>query len=207
VYLKKDEVDTRIYQEIREKFLRSLPEESEEVYSVNKEPRLVDEPYTWHYPEEVYRQIMVHKYHQFTHVNMQAAGRLYSDNQGEFIIIVRAYDQFGSNELHNLRNVLITGFLFSTIFVYVLGRFLAHHVLKPIKAIVRQVKEISASNLDLRLHEGNGRDEISELSHTFNNMLDRLENAFEMQKTFITNASHELRKPAYGHSGGGGDHP
>jgi signal transduction histidine kinase len=195
VYLKKDEVDARIYQEIREKFLRSLPEESEEVYSISKEPRLVDEPYTWHYPEEVYRQIMAHKYHQFTYGKMQAAGRLYSDNQGEFLIIVRAYDQFGNNKLHNLRNVLITGFLFSTVFVYVLGRFLAYHALKPIKAIVRQVKEISASSLDLRLHEGNGRDEISELSHTFNNMLDRLENAFEMQKTFITNASHELRNP------------
>jgi len=195
VYLKKDEVDARIYQEIREKFLRSLPEESEEVYSVNKEPRLVDELYTWRYPEAVYRQIMAHRYHQFTHENMQVVGRLYSDNQGEFIIMVRAYDRFGNNKLHNLRNVLAAGFLFSTVFVYVLGRFLAYHALKPIKAVVRQVKDISASSLDLRLHEGNGRDEISELSHTFNNMLDRLENAFEMQKTFITNASHELRNP------------
>jgi signal transduction histidine kinase len=195
VYLKKDEVDARIYQEIREKFLRSLPEESEEVYSLDKKPRLVHDSYAWNYPEEVYDQIITRGYHPFSVGKMQAAGRRFLDNQGEFIIIVRAYDQSGERMLGNLRNILVIGFLFSTLFVHVLARFLAYQAMKPMTAIVRRVKEISAASLDLRLPEGDGRDEISELSHTFNGMLDRLEGAFEMQKTFITNASHELRNP------------
>jgi signal transduction histidine kinase len=51
------------------------------------------------------------------------------------------------------------------------------------------------ASLDLRLDEGNGKDELAHLAHTFNLMLDRLETAFEVQKDFISNASHELRTP------------
>ena len=49
VYLKKDEVDARIYQDIRERFLRSLPQESEEVYSISKGSRLIYEPKERHH--------------------------------------------------------------------------------------------------------------------------------------------------------------
>src|SRR6185312_8867212 len=49
---------------------------------------------------------------------------------------------------------------------------------------------ISVGNLSLRVDEGNGKDEISALAHNFNQLLEHLENAFELQQTFITNASH-----------------
>jgi two-component system sensor histidine kinase ArlS len=52
-----------------------------------------------------------------------------------------------------------------------------------------------ASNLDLRIGVGNGKDEMAELAQTFNRMLDRLENSFEAQKDFVSNISHELRTP------------
>jgi signal transduction histidine kinase len=61
--------------------------------------------------------------------------------------------------------------------------------------IVRQVEKITISNLNMRVNEGNGVDEIAQLAITFNKMLERLESAFEMQRSFISNASHELRTP------------
>jgi signal transduction histidine kinase len=57
------------------------------------------------------------------------------------------------------------------------------------------VDKITISNLDLRVNEGNGTDEIAQLAITFNRMLERLESAFEMQRSFVSNASHELRTP------------
>src|SRR5665811_396117 len=54
---------------------------------------------------------------------------------------------------------------------------------------------ISITSLNLRVFEGNGKDEIGKLAKTFNNMLERLETSFSMQKNFIANASHELRTP------------
>lgn len=195
LYLKKDEVDANIYQEIREKFFQSLPQEVEEIYSVSKEPRLIADTYQWHYPDDLYNKIIQNNYAEFSTGKNQGVGLLYSDNQGDFIIMVQAYDELGNNKLANLLNILLIIFFLSTLFVYVLGKYLAFEALKPITAIVRRVNEISVSNLNLRVDAGNGQDEISELSHTFNKMLERLETSFELQKTFITNASHELRNP------------
>jgi signal transduction histidine kinase len=61
--------------------------------------------------------------------------------------------------------------------------------------VIDQVDDISITSLDLRVAEGKEDDEISKLARTFNNMLERLETAFKMQKNFIANASHELRTP------------
>ncbi len=58
-----------------------------------------------------------------------------------------------------------------------------------------EVSSISAGNLSLRIGEGNRRDEIAQLAMNFNDMLRRLESAFEMQQQFVSSASHELRNP------------
>ena len=61
---------------------------------------------------------------------------------------------------------------------------------------MNQVDHISAANLSQRLTEKKGKkDEISRLIHTFNELLDRLEKAFQIQRAFISHASHELINP------------
>ncbi|ETZ21817.1 hypothetical protein N824_26635 [Pedobacter sp. V48] len=67
-------------------------------------------------------------------------------------------------------------------------------MLNPLRKIIKSVKKIKAENLHLRL-DVYGTDEMAQLSQTFNNMLNRLETAFETQNNFISNASHELRTP------------
>jgi signal transduction histidine kinase len=81
------------------------------------------------------------------------------------------------------------------ILAFLLGRFLAKRVINPVARITKEVKRISASNLHNRLPEVKNSDEISDLTNTFNNMLDRLETSFEIQANFINNASHELKTP------------
>ena len=78
---------------------------------------------------------------------------------------------------------------------FVAGWFYSGRALKPISDVVKKVEEISITSLNLRVFEGNGKDEIGRLAKTFNNMLERLETSFGMQKNFIANASHELRTP------------
>nr|WP_240337148.1 HAMP domain-containing sensor histidine kinase [Rufibacter sp. SYSU D00308] len=77
----------------------------------------------------------------------------------------------------------------------VAGHFFARKVLQPIVSIVQEVNKIRAANLHLRVQERESRDEIGNLISTFNQMLERLETSFYMQKSFISNASHELRNP------------
>ena len=75
------------------------------------------------------------------------------------------------------------------------GLFLASRSLNPIDEIIRTAASLGADHLNQRLPELKSRDELSRLTDTFNQMLERLEGAFERQKQFTSDAAHELRAP------------
>jgi signal transduction histidine kinase len=70
----------------------------------------------------------------------------------------------------------------------------AEGVLRPVRLVTDTAAAISTSELTRRIDVG-GRDEISRLAATFNEMLDRLEEAFRLQRQFVDDAGHELRTP------------
>jgi len=70
----------------------------------------------------------------------------------------------------------------------------AEGVLRPVRLVTETAAAISTSELTRRI-EVEGRDEISRLAATFNEMLDRLEEAFRVQRQFVDDAGHELRTP------------
>jgi signal transduction histidine kinase len=70
----------------------------------------------------------------------------------------------------------------------------AEGVLRPVGAVTRTALSISEGDLARRI-EVTGRDEVAELATTFNEMLDRLEDAFATQRRFVDDAGHELRTP------------
>ena len=76
-----------------------------------------------------------------------------------------------------------------------LGWFAAGRVLRPIRTISTSVRAISEDNLHARLDATGPDDELKELSDTFDQLLRRLETAFQAQRQFAANASHELRTP------------
>ena len=67
-------------------------------------------------------------------------------------------------------------------------------ILRPLRDLNQAARSITESDLSGRI-PAEGNDELAEVSRTFNSMLDRLENAFTMQRRFIDDASHELRTP------------
>jgi two-component system OmpR family sensor kinase len=75
------------------------------------------------------------------------------------------------------------------------GYFLARKSLAPVAAMGAQAERISAENLHDRLAVRNPNDELGRLAQTFNDLLDRLDQSFERQRRFISDASHELRTP------------
>ena len=132
---------------------------------------------------------------KFEHNEYELLGFMFTDQAQSYTIVAGATDVYGLDALRNLRNVLIATFLISAILVSVLGWLFAGRVLSPIAKIVEEVDAISGENLNRRLSEGNNQDELAKLSMTFNRMLHRLQNAFTSQKTFIANASHEIKTP------------
>jgi len=75
------------------------------------------------------------------------------------------------------------------------GYFLARRSLSPVVEMSAQAGRIGASNLHERLLVKNHKDELGRLAHSFNDLLDRLDQSFERQRKFVADASHELRTP------------
>ena len=73
--------------------------------------------------------------------------------------------------------------------------FISGHALKPISEFSDKIEEVQAQNLaDSRIEENNVK-ELNQLSVSYNKMLERLSDAFEIQRQFTANAAHELRTP------------
>jgi two-component system, OmpR family, sensor histidine kinase ArlS len=90
---------------------------------------------------------------------------------------------------------LLLSFLGGIVFTLVGGYFFSSGLLRPVKKITNEVAEISAHNLTRRIDAGKSKDEWYKLSQTLNELLNRLQESFETQRRFISNASHELSTP------------
>ncbi|HEY2439490.1 MAG TPA: HAMP domain-containing sensor histidine kinase, partial [Solirubrobacteraceae bacterium] len=76
-----------------------------------------------------------------------------------------------------------------------LGWFVSGRILRPLRQITATARTISAGNLSERLALRGPNDEFRQLGDTLDDLLTRLESAFEAQRRFVANASHELRTP------------
>jgi len=139
--------------------------------------------------------IMALKEIHFYYEDLQVTGFLYPHRGNIYVITAAARDEEGLTRLHTLGLELMLGFTVAIALTLLAGIFFARKALQPVSAMVEKVAAISASRMDLRLSEGNRKDEIATLALTFNRMLDRLEQSFDAQKQFVGNISHELRTP------------
>ena len=102
--------------------------------------------------------------------------------------------QVYNNKADYKRNSLII-----TVLLALLGGvvtyFISGHALKPIREFSDKIEEVQAQNLsDSRIEENNVK-ELNQLGISYNKMLERLSDAFEIQRQFTANAAHELRTP------------
>ena len=216
--LEKDEMSLNIYDDIRKRHLQTLPQEKEHIISMSQmeelsradslkeQPNVVmfqklikelsngDENLN-QFPSSFLEGIISEEYVQAKMHDTYYVGIPYSDNQGDFIVVISAVDKYGQSKLSNLLHILIAIFLAGLGVIYVVGSYYARQILKPISKITIRANQISAMNLHLRLETGHKKDELTELAMTLNNMLDRLETSFDIQRSFVNNASHELKNP------------
>ncbi|WP_143307446.1 sensor histidine kinase [Chitinophaga vietnamensis] len=188
------EADSVIYNEIRDEHLEKLPAEKEYFLQLGANGE-VHRDASLQLPDDFYKQVIATGRATHREGNRFYEGVLYKSKQGLYIVIVSAINQYSIDYLSWLRKILLICSIISAAILIGAGIFFSKYILQPIRHIMTQVKSISSRNLHLRLNVANSRDEIHELAATFNNMLDRLETAFETQNNFVSNASHELSTP------------
>lgn len=102
--------------------------------------------------------------------------------------------QVYNNKADYKRNSLIISVLLALL-GGVAAYFISGHALRPIRELSDKIEEVQAQNLsDSRIEENNVK-ELNQLSISYNKMLERLSDAFEIQRQFTANAAHELRTP------------
>lgn len=131
---------------------------------------------------------------QFRHQNLHALGKiLVSPSNRPFTIVAEGFCD--PDELIQLRNILIISFIFGVGAMAASGYYFAGQALAPVSRIMDQVKTMQPEDLSHRVETGSNRDELTRLAETFNQLLDRVEQAFRVQRMFLSNVSHELKNP------------
>lgn len=107
-------------------------------------------------------------------------------------------DDFSIQVYNNKADYKKSSLMFSTLLALLGGvvtYFIVGHALKPLRKIADKMEEVQAQNLsDSRLEE-NEIKELNQISVSYNKMLERLSEAFDVQRQFTANAAHELRTP------------
>ena len=111
------------------------------------------------------------------------------------LVVYTAFDEDGWRKLAQLQKMLWLSLLVGVFITFWVGFIFSAQLVKPINRIIAEVNEISSHNLSHRIYEGDGQDELSRLANTFNDLLNRLQESFNIQRRFISNASHELSTP------------
>lgn len=194
LYLEADEISPDSLNHVRERYLKQLPGEVTRIYNDNNAASFIrDKQQYWR--GDVIDMVRKRKEVEFPEGARQTVGIYYNDNQGNFVILTSASDTQGRRRIDDLIEIMLAMFVLVITGLFFIGRWFAKKALEPLDDVVGQMQLVTARNLGFRVGEGNGKDEISVLAQNFNRLLKHLENAFEMQQTYVTNASHELKTP------------
>ena len=191
-----DEVNNELLKIIDRAAVNPLPDEKVYIYDFNNKlvycslPEDKDE-----IQKSLLDKIRLENEVQITESNYELVGILFKGKYDRYVVVASAFDKFGLTKLNYLRYILIIGDIISVALIVIIGLFFSKQTLQPISNVVNQIDNITATNLSLRVNEGNAKDEIAQLAIKFNKMLERLDAAFEVQRSFVANASHELRTP------------
>ncbi|MCP1382795.1 sensor histidine kinase [Runella salmonicolor] len=181
-------IDKTNYDVLHNENLTIYDHQNEELYTSNETLYYAINP-------ELLDQIRLEKEVHFSEGKAKIIGIVYTDRFNRVVCIAGAEDKYGDEELHSLWRIL-TGMYFGVIgLVIVAGWYFAGQAMKPVSNAIGQVNQIYPKLMEQRLTVQNPRDEVGQLTSTFNKLLDRIGEVFRLQNLFISNVSHELKNP------------
>jgi len=194
LYLEADEISRDALNNVRHKYLQKLNGEVTRIYdNKNRATFIGDSAQYW--TNSTIDEVRKKGRLKYTDGQRQVVGIYYKDNQGDFVILASADDQGSHNRLDKLLKIMIFIFILISLIVLLLSRWIAQNMLKPLQKFMQEVKQAGSQNMEFRVEEKHNKDEINLIAKSFNHLMEELEQAFILQKTFVANASHELRTP------------
>jgi two-component system sensor histidine kinase ArlS len=194
-YLEEDELSTNEYRTIEKKFLNA---------TANQEIRLYDKQGKIHYGEadpdsnitlKILKTIRAKSQYSFKIEDSFYYAIYYRDNQGSFSVIIKAYNPTLKAQKSEFVKILVIALLIGMIVIVALSYSLSRIAYSPVRAIIDQVKNIDMTGQSHKLSYPQTKDELEALFKEFNAMLEKVYQHVQIQKNFISHASHELKSP------------
>jgi signal transduction histidine kinase len=146
-------------------------------------------------PVQTIKSIMAGQEKKLVKDNFRIVGMKFTQNNNNYCIIAGAINDYGEDNLRSLKKILAIIFTSMVFLVAIAGWFFSKRALLPITQVMYDVENLSTTNLSERLKGDKNDDEIGRMISMFNKLLARIENSFNLQKTFVANVSHELKNP------------
>ena len=175
---------------MKHKAIQAYNNLNQKIYAYNDE-----QSDTLHVTGEILDKARANKIYFFTVGSREVVALYRNKNSNGSVILAAAFDEEGKGNLNRLKIILLISFICGNLIAFTSGYIFSKILLNPIRKIADDVKDISAQNLAHRIKSGNVNDEWNYLTETLNELLDRLQQSFEMQRRFISSASHELSTP------------
>ncbi len=192
-YLEEDELNISEYENVKKQFEALV---SDSYYQIYNEKNVVayGAP-TPEIPAFILDKIRKEEYVYFSSGNFFCYGVFYIDNQGDFVVVSKVKEEEFNSQLHLLLWILSASFFIGMISIILFSRWVSRVAYRPFSKVIDQVNRITTNNLDVQIKSPETKDELQELTDTFNNLLATISETVIIQKNFVNYVSHEFKTP------------
>lgn len=145
--------------------------------------------------DKLWNKLQTHKRVKWIQDDMQYMAESYYHKNKRYYVVGRAKDLTGEFYMQRLKYNIYVICIVSLVLVFIVGFVFSYYTIKPIKNIIAHIRDISEHQLHKRLVVPKAKDELYELTETFNTTFNRLEQSFNNHRKFVTTISHEFRTP------------
>ncbi|MFT2008531.1 HAMP domain-containing sensor histidine kinase [Pontibacter sp. 13R65] len=193
--LQKEKADD--YYAVKNSIFQHLVDEEEYILRIGQDKNNIDFPASLPLHESFYLEAINHGRARYYNNGVHYVGLFKKHVAGEddILVISSARDVEGDAYRKRLKTTLALAFLAAVVVMTITTIFFSKRLFGPMVKIMKKVNSINAFNLNDRLEKEHSLDEISELQDTLNEMLQRIETAFQSQQDYVSNISHSLRTP------------
>ncbi|WP_249603054.1 HAMP domain-containing sensor histidine kinase [Zunongwangia pacifica] len=193
-YLERDELSQKGFQPIQDAFYNLSADQEVSIFNKNGRIAFNTKQLEKDWSEKI--EIIKEKGElNFREDDTYYHGLFYQDNQGDFVVLVKAINPLIQSQKSKLISILAISFFISMTILIFLTSYLSKLAYKPVREIIKQVSHLNLNKTPLQLSYKSSKDELEELFQAFNHLLSEIETSYEQQKNFVDFSSHELKTP------------
>ncbi|GHS94429.1 hypothetical protein FACS1894207_2630 [Bacteroidia bacterium] len=192
-YLEEDELNAVEFEKIKNQFEEIVAGTFYQVYDNNNQI-IFGEP-SGQIDAVILDKIRNDKRLSFSTNHHFCFGIFYEDNQGDFVIIAKEEKSALEQQMNLLFWTLLFCFFIGFVAIVLLSRRVARIAYRPFSDVIHQVKNISTGDLNVGIESPGTKDELQDLTDTFNELLSKIAETVVIQRNFVNYVSHEFKTP------------